>query len=55
MGAGHDDQVEIASEVDYLIRKAREIEGESKNKQQIVETVFDKAIIQAIPLLEGAN
>lgn len=50
-----DDQAKIASEVDDLTSKAREIEGESKNKQQIAETVFDKAIIQAIPLLEGAN
>jgi restriction endonuclease S subunit len=40
-----EDQAEIASEVDDLMSKAREIEDESKNKQQIAKTVFVEAII----------
>jgi type I restriction enzyme S subunit len=41
-----DDQVKIADEVDDLLSKARKIEGESKNKHEVANTVFDKAVTE---------
>ena len=50
-----DDQTKIADEVDNLMSEAKRIEGESKNKRQIADALFNKAITQVIPLLEEAQ
>lgn len=43
-----DDQTKIADEVDDLLSKARKIEGESKSKWEIADTVFGKAVAKFV-------